>query len=302
MDAKITLKDDLKGIFPTCMDDFDTHSRHVEKINVGKNENTCIVITRLLGVTRFYSLCFISQCKELIHYLDYINNAESDIIKPSCVYFNYKLKVLLKYYKSPKKINDAYDIMINTGSTRSSAIVSNICKGKHVDLDDGTFFILDKLNKLYHIVKNKIDVFPFSSDCYNIYMDLSNICDKGKNVSFHELLNDFKHKYIKHEQVVIAQLGVHEVLHYTFGKHERIIILVLCIIPVTIIMITFFMYKFKYKYNTYGSFLQLVLIKLRRILNRKKEDYLIIVNSFEETYNEFIRNEYHISNSSLDCP
>ncbi|GAW84554.1 variable surface protein [Plasmodium gonderi] len=294
-------------IFPTFLYIYDFITRNVSNNVDHKLGNTCNIIASNLQINGYYKGMFISNCKELISYLEYINGQKEFIdIKPSCNYFNFKLKAALEYYDcSVKSTKDAYEKMISAGEIKQNKSVSNICVNYVKDLDDITVSILEKLNKLYiSFIKNKNICSPHSN-CYDIYMELSENYKNWNNISFHELLYRFKEENMKYIITVNPLPKKSEIIDCSSSKKTRIIILASYIVPISILTIIFFLHKVRNKFNLfiykiYCSFLQPLARMLSNIMNKKNCHKLNLRDSFTTTHNNLIDDKFRMSYNSLD--
>ncbi|GAW84271.1 variable surface protein [Plasmodium gonderi] len=300
MSPKLSGKEyfDFKNIFPACYDDFNANIINDSSFDNHTIKNTCNGITNHLKINQNTRSIFKSDCRYLILYLDYIEKNEFTVdIKAYCKYFNYKLKEILELYKcSFKDTKNVYEKMISIGNNSQHKKVANICITDFEDLDEGNFNVLHKLNELYYTFRSKSNTCISNSDCFKSYIQLSDICDQGKNKSLCELLNKFKKENMKYMKNAESKEESPTVSYHSYVISARTIILTLFIISFTILMIIFFLYKVKYNinYTSYRSFLQQILWMFRRTLNKKNKDNLKIMHSFELTYNNLIDNNYQI--------
>ncbi|GAW84432.1 variable surface protein [Plasmodium gonderi] len=303
----------FKNIFPTCLDDYNNNISNSSREINSKRENECITITNILGFHNSKDT-FMPNCKDIIIYLDYIdNNSSSFDINPSCKYFNYKLKKLLSSHKSNIQSTKVfYNNMINITNSRIYKNVPGICMNYFDELDDSTFTILDKLNNLYSILKRNGNECPTESECYEKFMELSNIYGRVNNESLREILSNFRKENIKIIENIenVVQVNskkeVHAVSHHTSGINARTIILF------TIHVITEKLYKISntpiniyikiflnYQYTSYVSFLHPISSIIRIMWNRKNKTDIKLFDSFENNYEELIDKRSQISYNAL---
>ncbi|GAW84204.1 variable surface protein [Plasmodium gonderi] len=273
------------GIFPNCMQDLRIYKKIKEDDYSDILMNPCFNIFKELGGQQINRYDFLRHCKELILYLNYINTIKSSPNKkPSCVYFNYMVKNTLKYFKiSDQNSYHAYDKIIDHTKNTVFNSVSNVCKNDFNEMDENIYLTLTKLNVLYEWISEPGMNCSKSEDCNNVYKELSDIRDRSNNESLRKALENFENAYMTYLPYLQELLKLRASL-----KNERIVMLAFIIIPVTLLMITFFLYK----YTPHGSFLQRSVRKLRRIWNKKNNDYLNIKDSFVLTYNSLIDDKY----------
>ncbi|GAW84436.1 variable surface protein [Plasmodium gonderi] len=289
---------DFKDIFPTCLNDFHTHTTN-SKTNVESQiGNTCSVTANSLNFHQHYRYFFVSKCKELLLYLNYIKNKNSTTeIAPGCKYFNYKLKYLLNIYKCPEQSTEkAYKKMIIEQNEETYFNVSNICETYIKDLSDDTFQKFEKLNDLYNAFILQRRNCPKNSTCFKKYTDYSETCENLNKNSYCHVLNSFKLLYI--------QDSVNEYIHKEAYEHSQsslfihiraaFLTIIFSIFTITLIIFIF------YKNTSYRSYLEQLLVKIRRFFNKKDEEYLIYFDSLESPYKPSIDKDYSIEYSSVD--
>ncbi|GAW84403.1 variable surface protein [Plasmodium gonderi] len=276
----------FEDIFPQCMYDYDKHAKCKVNLESDDINNTCRHIKKQLG-SKDSVANFLQYCRELIHYLDYIERINSPAYKKtSCIFFYYILSLLLKSSNySVNQIHDAYHKMISETNEDNMKKVSNVCQNDFKNLGNNIYLTLHKLNELYEIVSGTRINCSEQSPCYAKYKELSEICNRSKNISLCRVLKNFENAYMTYLPYVQEILNLRISL-----KNTRIIILTFLIIPFTILIITLFLYK----YTPYGSFLLSTVRKIRRILKKKNKDHLNIMDSSEFTQHNVFHNVYQI--------
>ncbi|GAW84208.1 variable surface protein [Plasmodium gonderi] len=293
MSYSLAISKDFKFdvIFPNCMTDYEKYKLKFDERYRSIPEVLCNNIKADLGQCTNTSN-FMTDCKTLIFYLDYVHNiSSSSNIGPCCNYFNYILKQSLKELNCTEQSSRfAYEKINNRIIGSSFNHAHNICMTNFESLHDNLYSLLDELNELYRSFLTKSEGCANHSECYKKYMKLLLEYGNIENHSFHELLDKFKYENMQYMSDIQERLKLHESL-----KNARIIILTLIIIPFTLSMITFFLYKF----TPYGLILQSSIWKIWRVWNRKNKDHLNIMDSSELIYNIFRDNKYKKECTSL---
>ncbi|GAW84604.1 variable surface protein [Plasmodium gonderi] len=250
---------DFKDIFPTCLKSFNMHSS--EAINDDYIlKNTCTMIIMYLERRQGISESFIAKCKELVLYLDYIeNNLPLNNIKPCCNYFNFKLKYLLNHYYCPdKSTQNAYNIIINQKVQKNFRSVPKVCQQYIDELTVDNFENFNDLNKLYNSLKilgSDTYICPYNNEYFNKYTNLLNKWQDVKQASFCTVLDLFKLEYIKENEAdpqnkdvsehTHSQIDVSGPIYSSMLTHTRETFLTITIITFAISTIIFILYKMK---------------------------------------------------------
>ncbi|GAW84404.1 variable surface protein [Plasmodium gonderi] len=289
---------DFKDIFPTCLNDFRTHRTNITNNVEFKIGNTCSVTAHSLKFNPDYREFFVSNCKNLLLYLYYIkNNKTTTDEEPSCKYFNYRLKYLLNTYKCPEKSTEkAYKTMIIKDNENTYFNISNICQLYIKDLSDDTFQKFENLNELYSIFKQAEGTCTKNTRCFNKYMNYSVDCDNSNNSSYCQILNKFKFLYILDTVIEPINKNISESTHSSTLIHIRAAFLTITFMTFLISTSIFILYK----YTSYRSYSPPVLVKIKRLFNKKDEEYSTLLDSFKCAYNTSIDNDYRIEYSSVN--
>ncbi|GAW84476.1 variable surface protein [Plasmodium gonderi] len=294
----------FEDIFSTSMLDYDKQARNAGNLVDPKLEVSCTTIQTSLNASYLVNF-FKSDCKRLIHYLDYIEHTKSSDKKRSCNYFNYLLKGVLTDSKCDmKNSKEAYKKMIELTKTGDVKKVSDVCITYFEDIDEDIYSVLKHLNELYLYFIMNGNICPLNTDCFNKYKELSKMCISAKNDSFCVLLNNFMQKNIenmmqninimeqkiKNMEQIIEEKELPAIPYHAYFTNTPTVILTLIIMLFTVLMITFFLYK----YTPLGSFLQPTVSKIRNIWNNKNKDHLNIMDSSEFSHNDLFHNKYGI--------
>ncbi|GAW84452.1 variable surface protein [Plasmodium gonderi] len=290
------------NIFPTCLDQYNNHTKNLPGEDNLKLQQPCMTITNIFNFLQSKE-SFMPKCEELIIYLDYINSiSTTSDIEPCCKYFNYKLKQILNFQKNyTEGTKVAYRRMTTITNSITYKNFPDICKNHVDDIDEKTFKILETLDNLYSILKRDGNKCPSETECYEKFMELSKICDTLNNDSLHDLLSNFKKENIKiiedtkNMVQVNSKQEVHAVSHHTSGINPRTIILVLFTISFTTLMITFFLYK----YTPSVSFLHSIACIIRRMCKRKDKQNIKLLISFENDNEELVNESSQISYNAI---
>ncbi|GAW84425.1 variable surface protein [Plasmodium gonderi] len=285
---------DFKDIFPTCMEKYNSATAFDKIQSRNVYIKLCEEISKKLNINNFN---FNISCKDLSSYLESIINTEK---VACCKYFSYRLKDELEGLNPScggekecyKKMKEAKD---STNKT-----LSNACKEHVVDLKDGTHYIMNELNLLYNYFKdaknnsyNNSNQFTctFVKECLKIYNKLLEINRGINNISLNEVLKMFKQEYDKHYDKFVYCLSFSKIIHYTSWAFGGTFILTVAI------SVTIYIW---YMYTPYASYLQQIILKLKKILNKKSNNVKNLTNSFEITYKNLIDENYMVSNNSAD--
>ncbi|GAW83970.1 variable surface protein [Plasmodium gonderi] len=303
MTTHITINNDFDfdGIFTNCIQDYDEHALNREKLKQPELLNTCKRIREHLGNCKVG--IFLQYCKELILYLDHIQDIKgiSDI-NPSCIFFNYMLKYLLKTSEcSIQETDTAYKKMINETKEGTNKKVSDVCESGFTNLEDDIYSLLDKLKNLY-INSLGVNVCSKESFCFTTYKELLGISERLNNDSLRTFLDNFKFKYMTYLPEVQERLKL--MVHST---NLRTILLALFIITFTTLIVTFVVYQVKFKiyfynYTSYVSYLQKKVMNIKKRLNKKNKDHFNTTVSSQFIKNDSLQNKYQIGCSSLLYP
>ncbi|GAW84384.1 variable surface protein [Plasmodium gonderi] len=293
----VTENYDFKDIFPTCVNDFHTHTTNSTTNVESKIGNTCSVNVKSLNFDEYYRYFFVSNCKQLLLYLNYIKNKNSTTeISRGCKYFNYRLKYLLNIYNCPEKSTvKAYNKMIIKENENIYYNISNICELYIKDISDDIFQNFEKLNDLYNAFILQSEKCPKNSTCFTKYTNYSKNCENLNNNSYCQVLNSFKLLYI--------QDTVNEHIHKEaseFTESSSLIHIRAAFLTITFTIFALSLIIFIFHKNTsYRSYLQKLLVKIRRFINKKDEEYLIFLDSLESPYKPSIDKDYTIEYSSV---
>ncbi|GAW84533.1 variable surface protein [Plasmodium gonderi] len=259
---------DFKDIFPTCLYDFNTYSSKAINDDY-KLDNTCSMIMMLLEPRRGISESYIAACRELVLYLDYIKTKRSStLIK--YIHLTYLIHVL-HYVK---------------------------------EFTDDTFQKFENLNNLYNTFMQKKENCPMKSECFNKYTQIFKVCENMNNSNYCQVLNSFKIQYIQNSVNEPVRKEASELPYSSSLTHIRAAFLILTFMTFAISTTILILYKVKNKfslyniykiyYTTYRSYLRPLLVNIKRLFNKKDEEYLTLLDSFEYAYNASIDNDYRI--------
>ncbi|GAW83956.1 variable surface protein [Plasmodium gonderi] len=293
---------DIIGIFPKCIKEFNASKGIIDK-NYFNNTYYNVCFTDVKNILQPNDNNFLYTCMVLSQYLESIKYKSDDSEKTqSCIYFNYMLKNEIEKYKiSCNGEKECYLKMISvTDSNNTSIKVPEICKQHVVNLDDLTFYVLDKLNDIYIYFDNfktENSQCSLGIKCFNTYKSLLEICHRSNNHSLCKFLQNFQGEYNEYMKNKNTCERVPQILYSYYGVNINKFYLISLIITLTISLIAFFMYK----YAPCGSYLIQIRRKLKKRCNKESNDNFKIKLPPEPTCDEFINKRPKISyNSVLD--
>ncbi|GAW84292.1 variable surface protein [Plasmodium gonderi] len=304
MPENIIASDDFNymEIFPTCINEFNRAKSNNTYSWLNDAYNQCTQIKWKLNIE---GDSFNRYCTDLIYYLNYINDNLGINKNANCKYFNY----LLKYITDKFKVicdgeENCYEEMIKSNISNIPGM-PNTCVQYVKNINNDTFEILKKLDKLYESLKllgTEKYTCPYDSECYDIYKELSKKCTNESNKNFCELLEKFKNIHVNDVDDVddegdvgdvddeddVDDLDIVDVVkrtHSSSYKHIRAIFLTL---------------TFTIFYTPYGSVLHEVLRKLKKLFMKNNKERLSLLDSCERSYNNSIEHGYRIEYGSED--
>ncbi|GAW84108.1 variable surface protein [Plasmodium gonderi] len=312
MGSSITVNQDFnfKDIFPGCRNTFKNFFWNSQY--VWKQINRYSPVCRFFGhnVNLSYSqIYFNDDCVILGAYLEYINgkNGKDNTfnITSNCYYFFYKLKDLVKLYEAKcDTAKDCYEKLKKRQQGVNTITLPNVCDNKDVEkFDNSIYHVMKYLDKLY---ENFETLRTFSNqrninqsrikarECEKNYKNLLEISKRSSNVSLTNLLKEYRKSYDQ----IINEIKDHEERQKmtqvaSTGNEAGVVLLTF-----SILIIMFILFKVKRKFNfytRYGICLQRKPRKLRRIISKKYNEHLNLMDSIEKTRNDSIYKKYKIS-------
>ncbi|GAW84282.1 variable surface protein [Plasmodium gonderi] len=282
---------DFRNIFPQCRYDFNgLEYGTLRKPWLNYCSPTCNDFQHRINVSNGVSVIFQTPCILLCMYLKYIQIHESSSyfkVKASCKYFYYKLKELMKNYGGNcKSTKDCYEKMRVKRELVTRMTVPDVCV-RHLndidDIDDDTYHKFQYLQKLYdiqdkfthprvscHIVKRTIKDYE---NHYKVYNNVNN------NQSFKEEFEKVHPQYNDYRQKRSECFSSPERL-YSSSEAGASTFTGIGVLTIAISIIIFILFK----YTSYGSFLQLIVRKLRRRMKKKYEHNSYLKDTFDRAY------------------
>ncbi|GAW84558.1 variable surface protein [Plasmodium gonderi] len=281
----------FSGIFPVCLEDIKMVIRNIDYSPLYYTyQNNCNHYGIKLAID---NPKFLTYCMHLSFYLDHIKKESSDNKEASCKYFNYILKYFVRDINPSCKVErECYNRMINAKYANIEGM-SDICLQYVINFNDDTFQKFDNLYNLYNTLINNGDTCLSNSTCFNKYTEVSSSCQDGKKGNFCKVLQSFKELYINDGEN--EQKEDSEIMYTSTGTYIRMIFLSLSFSTFVISLIVFILYK----YTPSSSYLKPMIMKLKRIFNKKNDEYLTLLDPFEYTYKNSIDQDYRIEYSSV---
>ncbi|GAW84097.1 variable surface protein [Plasmodium gonderi] len=314
MGSSITVNQDFnfKDIFPGCRNTFKNFywiSQYV-KPEINRYSPVCRDFGHNVNLS-YSQIAFNDGCVILGAYLEYINgkNRQDNTfnITSNCYYFFYKLKDLVKLYEAQcDTAKDCYEKLKKRPEGVRRITLPNACEYNDVEkFDNSIYQVMKYLDKLYEnfeslrIFNNQRNINKartIATECEKNYKNLFEISKRSSNVSLNNLLKEYKNSYDQ----IINEIKDHEERQKmaqvaSTGNEAGVVLLTF-----SILIIMFILFKVKRKFNfvnytRYGICLQRKPRKLRRMMSKKYNEHLNLMDSIEKTRNDSIYKKYKIS-------
>ncbi|GAW84610.1 variable surface protein [Plasmodium gonderi] len=324
MTENITVNKDFnfEGIFPQCRKEYELVNKNRIRLWYDLS-SMCSDFRNYIQPTGYKTLFEVPDlCEYLGVYLDYIKDKSANDKKRSCLYFFYKLKDLVNTYKGKcyttkecyEKMRKKY-VTVYGAQKNYLAVISDTCKDEVTEInniDDKTFHILKYLDDLHNkfenlkITKHKTDKdsCAFNKKCLDIYDKLSEINKKSQNEGLKSELEKFKSAYDKYVKSNPPCENQAKILYLSTGTNTGI-----AVSTFVIIINLFVLYKVEkklnllylsYTYTVFGKILKSPVKKVKKSLNKNKNDNFNLIYSSENEQNVLNYNNYRIAYSSAD--
>ncbi|GAW84548.1 variable surface protein [Plasmodium gonderi] len=291
MGNTITVNKDYNftGIFPTCTKVYREEADLKKKNPHRLYKDICEDIRKEIRDNYYI---FNISCQQLSLYLDHINSTSISNKEPYCKYFGYKLKDELFLVKPTcYGEEDCYAKMMSIKKANMKH-VSNVCQNKFKDLDEGTFYVMKKLDELYgsyELLKNGDGYCNLADICANTYVSLLKISQNSNNNTFSKLLEEFRDQYNSVMRLKSECTDVPKTLYSYYGRYAHKAFLSSFIVLLSLIIIIFILYK----YTNYISYLPSTIKYLKALWDKRKEA-LKLNNSFNTEYKNINDKQYQI--------
>ncbi|GAW84364.1 variable surface protein [Plasmodium gonderi] len=283
---------DFKGIYPTCMDEYNSAIgvNNLSKRNLYKS--MCRQISKKIAHKEDPTFTFI--CEDLCLYLSHIKEKDQNNRETYCKYFFYKLndELINKKYACIEKSN-CYNEMKTISKENGNNNLFDICQNYSQNIRENILSIFQNLDNLYkelELIRNGTYTCLTDSESFDKYMLL--LQDFINNDSLKNILETVNDQYIQYNiKLRDCLIGI-KISHYILKTVASLIVFA---------SITSLIIFILYKYTPYGSYVYPIVKKLISLWNRRKKKQDKLFETFEKEYKKLTDNNYQLLYNLAEC-